>query len=213
MSERTREQGVSATFPPHPHSVRMARALVCDEVRKIGGRAMSDVAALAATELVTNVVLHARTDFTVSVCPLSNGRVRVSVSDGSTVLPVPQTPRANSALGRGLRLVEQVADAWGAELVDANDEAGPGKTVWFELGPDGRRAAGTSATYQSSVTELLTVPRVPLESLVDVRLVGMPLQLFAREWARHRELMREMALIAFGDDRSSDHVPAALTLL
>ena len=33
--------------------------------------------------------------------------------------------------GRGLMIVEQLADAWGV------DEFLPGKIVWFELGSDG----------------------------------------------------------------------------
>lgn len=83
------------------------------------------VAALAASELATNVVQHARTFFTVSVIR-SPGHLRVEFADGSRCPPVLQrAPRGED--GRGLLVVDAVADAWGAELTQS------GKVVWFEL--------------------------------------------------------------------------------
>jgi signal transduction histidine kinase len=74
------------------------------------------VASQALTELATNAVLHARTDFDVTV-ERTAGVVRVCVEDRSPRLPVQRSYAVDAATGRGLRLVNRL----------------PGKRVWFEL--------------------------------------------------------------------------------
>jgi hypothetical protein len=185
---------------------------VCRQLESLGWPKFVDTAGVAVSELATNVVLHARTDFRVHVTQLDIERVRVSVTDTSTAAPVVQTAQPGSALGRGLRLVADTTDAWGVDRLGVDDEGGPGKSVWFELGAlamDGQ-ALATAADYDPTVPDLLTVSPVPTDALRDVQLINMPLQLFARETARHRELMREMALIAFDEDAATHHVPTSL---
>lgn len=212
MAAKADDRTASATFPPEPLSVRGARGFVSDRLTVIRRADLVEVAELAVSELATNVVLHARTDFGVEVTPLGDDRVRVSVTDGSPSVPVVQPATAGAALGRGLRLVEELSDAWGVERIDNEDPTGPGKVVWFEVGA-AQSSGGVLADrdYEPTVTELLTVPPVPTEALVDVQLLNTPLQLFARETVRHRELMREMALIAFSDEPATHHVPQKLT--
>jgi hypothetical protein len=195
--------------------VRSARGFVRDELARLGQSELTDTAGLAVTELTTNVILHARTEFTVSVVELPEDGIRISVTDGSTALPTLQPPSPGIALGRGLRLVAQMADAWGVDRLAADEHGGPGKTVWFELGADDpvTTEGSTAAVYDPSVADLPTASAVPEDSLVDVELLNMPLQLFARETVRHRELMREMALIAFGEETAPHHVPASLVAL
>ena len=97
--------------------------------RTLTGWGLGDYAVevtLVASELVTNAVLHARTAITF-VMRRDNDRLRLEVSDGSAILPRPCDYTDLAATGRGLRLVENVATAWGAE---AN---ATGKTVWCEL--------------------------------------------------------------------------------
>src|SRR3954469_21465456 len=202
MTGSVDERTASATFPPEPRAVRSARTFVSEQLSGFGRTTLVDTAALAVTELATNVVLHARTDFTVSVDELDPGPVRVSVRDGSPSVSQVATPGPVSALGRGLRLIAELTDAWGVDRLAIDDPAGPGKSVWFELGSGDERNGGpdTAASYDATVTDLLTVPTAPTASLVEVQLLCMPLKLFARETTRHRELMREMALIAFGED-------------
>ena len=55
---------------------------------------------MAANELTTNAVLHARTDFTVRVL-FGAHRVRVEVSDGNTRMPQPCLTPADATSGRG----------------------------------------------------------------------------------------------------------------
>ena len=78
---------MSATFSPEPMSVRSARAFVYERLSEWGHHAVTDTAGLAVSELATNVILHARTDFTVEVTLLGGEQVRVSVSDRSTAVP------------------------------------------------------------------------------------------------------------------------------
>jgi anti-sigma regulatory factor (Ser/Thr protein kinase) len=215
MATKTDDRASFASFAPEPVSVRSARSFVCDQLLELGWPMFVDTARVAVSELATNVVLHARTNFGVRVANVNGDRVRIAVSDGSAALPVVQTPQPGSALGRGLRLVAQMTDTWGVERLATDDEGGPGKTVWFELGvqeSSGRSAVSTEE-YDPTLPDHLTVPRVPPEALIEVQLLNMPLRLFARETGRHRELMREMALIAFGDGSATHHVPSTLIAL
>ena len=83
-------------------------------------------AELLMSEVCSNAVRHAESDFTV-VVRYDGARVRVEVGDGSRALPQPRESTVDDESGRGLFLVEQLALAWG---VSPTVE---GKRVWFEL--------------------------------------------------------------------------------
>ena len=88
--------------------------------------ALVDTARLLTSELVTNAVLHARTDMVLTV-EERDGGVRIAVTDHSPVSPALRHHSATSTTGRGLRLLNQLADNWSVE------EDNGGKTVWFTL--------------------------------------------------------------------------------
>ena len=118
----------SRAFPAKPEGVRHARRWVTELLE---GWALScavrDDGALLTSELATNAVVHARTSFEVTVIERP-GVVRVTVSDDDPALPSPREAGRTDNGGRGLRLVQEVSSAWGAESVP-----GDGKVVWFEL--------------------------------------------------------------------------------
>ncbi|MGX6603815.1 ATP-binding protein [Micromonosporaceae bacterium Da 78-11] len=111
---------------PVPDACRQVRQLVAQVCAGRGPGDFTATAALVATELVANVVRHAHTtmDFTMG---LADGRLSMSVRDGSRRLPRPADPAVTDAGGRGLRLVRELTDAWGVLPI------ADGKVVWTRL--------------------------------------------------------------------------------
>jgi anti-sigma regulatory factor (Ser/Thr protein kinase) len=126
----------SAELPPEPASAAAVRAMVRRVLAKQCPPDVVDVAALLASELVTNAVLHARARARVRVRPGPDA-VRVVVGDRSSTPPRVRDFAPEAATGRGLQMIEAFADAWGVE------PDGAGKVVWFEVSPSSvaRRAA------------------------------------------------------------------------
>lgn len=85
------------------------------------------VAQLLVSELVTNVVKHARSEALLNVT-LGEDEICVEVVDRApTRTPVERHPRLLDEGGRGLSLVSALATDWG---VKRDDQA---KCVWFVL--------------------------------------------------------------------------------
>lgn len=122
-------EALSTVLPGAATSPRLARLFVTDALHRWSLEGLRDSVELLTTELVTNVVLHVRGDLILRLLRLPE-LLRVEVSDGSPVKP--EHPHfvdddVEGATGRGLLLVEALADAWGVETAD------DGKTVWFEV--------------------------------------------------------------------------------
>jgi anti-sigma regulatory factor (Ser/Thr protein kinase) len=100
-----------------------------------------DDATLLVSEVVTNAVLHARSDLVLRAF-LEPGRLRISVEDREGAhLPRPGAAaenRPDPESGWGLLLVEAMSLAWGVETT------GNGKRVWFDIEvPVGAVGAGS----------------------------------------------------------------------
>ncbi|MGV9555704.1 ATP-binding protein [Streptomyces sp. NPDC003522] len=107
-----------------PETRRALRELL----RHWGRPGQSETAELLTSELVTNALVHTDRDavFTATVGP---GGLRVEVRDFTAGRPRPRPRDPDEAThGRGLVLVQSLADAWGVRTY------GIGKVVWFELG-------------------------------------------------------------------------------
>ena len=87
-----------------------------------GGRVV-----LLAGELVANAVVHARTEMELRV-ELRGDRLHIAVHDGSPRLLHLVPAGAVDGGGHGLRLVEEVAKAWGV-----HQHPDGGKVVWCTL--------------------------------------------------------------------------------
>ncbi|PWJ48160.1 Histidine kinase-like ATPase domain-containing protein [Quadrisphaera granulorum] len=85
-----------------------------------------DLAVLLTSEVVTNAVLHAASRARLSVSATAES-VLVEVGDDSTELPQVLRLRRGAPHGRGMALLEDLADAWGVR-----EEPG-GKVVWFTV--------------------------------------------------------------------------------
>jgi anti-sigma regulatory factor (Ser/Thr protein kinase) len=110
------------------------RTFVSDTVRGWGFGDLAESAKLLVSEVVTNVVLHARTSGEATVEALPAG-VRIAVRDADPTLPQLLHPVDSTPDGRGLEIVATLARRWGV------DQDGDGaKIVWFELDDDTNEA-------------------------------------------------------------------------
>lgn len=110
---------------PTPTAAREARAFLAQHATGLDATA-NEAAALCASELVTNGVLHARTALVFGMT-LGAERLLVTVRDEVEGRPYPPPPDDERTSGRGLVLVDALADSWG--VFDDED----GKTVWFTV--------------------------------------------------------------------------------
>ncbi len=87
-------------------------------------------AVLLVSELVTNVLVHTDDDacLTAEITGMpGTRRLHVEVGDRSDDMPHRRSPGELASSGRGLFLIEELADSWGV------DPRGDGKSIWFEL--------------------------------------------------------------------------------
>lgn len=106
-------------FIAKPESVAAVRTFVREFLGE--GSYVEDVA-LVASELATNVVYHARTDFTVEID--RHGLVVLTVSDGSSIIPAIDDLTSDQ---RGLKIVDRVSSEWGIETTPT------GKAIWAKF--------------------------------------------------------------------------------
>lgn len=111
---------------PLPKSVSEARRFVVEQTYDLP-RAVRDALELCVSELAANCVMHAVSEFSVTV--IRSGGVRIEVTDLGTGSVEPRTVSDREVRGRGLRIVEALADAWGVRPADKL----PGKTVWVQF--------------------------------------------------------------------------------
>ncbi|MER8192570.1 SpoIIE family protein phosphatase [Streptomyces microflavus] len=112
-----------------PEALSSARHMIRAAVRAWGAKERADEIELAADELITNALMH--TDggavVTIRVMAGSERRLRVDVEDRSSALPRRRDAGESGVSGRGLMLVDRLADVWGVE------SRGSGKCVWCEF--------------------------------------------------------------------------------
>ncbi|MFB7913609.1 ATP-binding protein [Streptomyces sp. NPDC056061] len=118
-------------YTPHPRNVGFSRRRTARLVAEWGYPELSGDAALLVSELATNALLHGAVPerlFRVRLA-LVPGVLRIEVSDACGEHPHGPGERmgAGDETGRGLLVVDRVADRWGAESRVV------GKTVFAEL--------------------------------------------------------------------------------
>jgi serine phosphatase RsbU (regulator of sigma subunit)/GAF domain-containing protein/anti-sigma regulatory factor (Ser/Thr protein kinase) len=169
---------------PEPASVGQARRAARAALRAWGTpEDLEGDALVVVSELVTNAVLHARSDITLRLS-LQGSRLRVEVGDGDPHLPELRPYGPEAGTGRGLALVAAAADRWGAE------PAAVGKVVWAELAVVGEQAA------------------IAVAPAVRVVLGAVPIAV-ARELQEHHDaIVREVHLLELQASSTSDLVAA-----
>lgn len=81
---------------------------------------------LLTSETVTNAVIHGRSYARLAVTARADS-LRVEVGDDNSQAPEPVEQHPDAVSGRGLLIVDTLADSWGAH----DDHYG--KLVWFEV--------------------------------------------------------------------------------
>jgi serine phosphatase RsbU (regulator of sigma subunit)/anti-sigma regulatory factor (Ser/Thr protein kinase) len=113
-----------AQFPGDAGAPSAARRFVRAALAEARLDELADDTLLLASELCENAVLHAGTGFEVELVA-DGGELTVTVTDHG---PAPMELRRTTPGGRGLTLVDTVAQAWGSR------HDGRGHRVWFTLG-------------------------------------------------------------------------------
>jgi hypothetical protein len=192
--------------------VRLARDWVTGVLEEIGRGDLAESARLAVSELVTNAILHAEPPMTVHV----RGTVehpRIEVTDHSLVPP----QRLDShhlvdlgddsswmTMGRGLDLVAAYSERWGADI----SSNGTGKVVWFEPSNGLRETPVEGEVFDvAGAIAMRGLEPVAPEDMLEVRLLGMPVELFSHLRRHFNELGRELRLLALSDP---DRYPLAV---
>jgi sigma-B regulation protein RsbU (phosphoserine phosphatase) len=164
----------AATLAAESRSPAAARRLVRDALVGAGLEVMLDDALLLVTELVTNAMVHAGTDIDLHV-DIGVGSARIEVVDHSAgSVPVLRgQPDAGREGGRGIYLLDALAQEWGTRHFSG------GKSVWFVLGVTDRvaprpvplRPASVSAGRLPDVSWLLGLPADLEERLTPLHLL------------------------------------------
>lgn len=133
------------TVPPVPRAVRASRRWVRGTLTRWRLTDAAEHAEHLASELVTNAIRHAEDGFSVVVLLMyAAGTLRIEVRDHDPLnLPLVANPGPFDPSGRGLVIVEALADRWGVRVTDA------GKAVWCELAVSPRIPARGTITHQS----------------------------------------------------------------
>ncbi|MEV5427681.1 SpoIIE family protein phosphatase [Streptomyces sp. NPDC052701] len=115
--------------PGDPEALAGARHMIRAAVAAWGAPDRADDVELVAGELITNALMHTEGSavVTLRVPAGAERRLRVEVEDSSSALPRRREAGESGVSGRGLLLVELLADVWGVEA------RGGGKCVWSEF--------------------------------------------------------------------------------
>lgn len=126
----TSDPQLSRVFLPVPEAVAAVRHFVTRILERWQEGGLASDAALVASELATNAVLHADSPFRVSV-DRSIGVVCIAIQDVHLGRAEQQQSVAGAVSGRGMAIVEAVARRWGCDALPG------GKVVWAELSASG----------------------------------------------------------------------------
>jgi len=124
----------SQTFPCEPTTASIGRKLVRDAFAVWHLNDFAEPAALIISELVTNAIRHTPCHaIRLLVRRPSTALVRVGVVDRApSRLPVFSPVAADDESGRGLLLIDELADRWGYDLRGSGPRPW-GKEVWAEF--------------------------------------------------------------------------------
>ncbi|MEH0397567.1 MULTISPECIES: ATP-binding protein [Streptomyces] len=125
-------------LPQDPRGPGIARSTLRTVLRVHGMRDLVDTAELLASELVTNAYRHSSGPYSLRMRGAGRNRVRVGVWDSNPEIPAPfcggllDERDVLAERGRGLQLVRQCAESWGAYPIRSGLPGQGGKVLWVE---------------------------------------------------------------------------------
>jgi hypothetical protein len=126
---------LSLELEPVIGAARRSRELVTEACGRWELPGLAGAACIVVTEMVNNVVVHARTPMNVLLAARGD-TMAVAVRDRSATVPQSRGLVSPTSFGgRGLLLIDSVADRWGSLPLDA------GKVVWALLQSEAERPA------------------------------------------------------------------------
>ncbi|MFG2022934.1 ATP-binding protein [Streptomyces sp. NPDC048825] len=172
-------------FAAEPEEVSGLRRIMKVHLGLWGLHEVIDVAQLCVSELVSNVIAHVGpgTPTTLAVS-MSGTHLRIEVHDpDSRALPTLLGPDLDAEAGRGMSLIDAIADRWGVQLLADR------KVTWCELSTNLTTPKGHSGS-----------PRVArAEEVLDLYRVAMPLHTTAGPSRLNSATAEEAAIDAIAD--------------
>ncbi|MFF7975246.1 ATP-binding protein [Streptomyces sp. NPDC007905] len=136
---------------PDPAEVGRARRWARSRLAGLGIGAddtLAETLVLLVSELVTNAVVHTGRPAVLRLSlpgtatgSAASATVRLEVADTSSRAPVPRCAGGDATGGRGLALVDCLADRWGWS------PEGSGKSIWCELDRCSQPREGAAVAY------------------------------------------------------------------
>ena len=194
-------------YPPDPAIISVVRSYAVDRLSVLKLGSLVEDVQILLTELITNVIMHAHTNFEVYLEAIGPG-VRVEVTDDSPVMPVAGLPAGAALSGRGLMLVQSMATRWGAHRNNG------GKTVWFELNPDAAPAppVGDLDALLAMWSDSADNPSEP-GTLAEVIVPDLDVRQLVAAKTHMEDLLREVQLVLLGNAQQPLATPRWWTLI
>ncbi|WP_405856436.1 ATP-binding protein [Streptomyces sp. NBC_00090] len=128
---------------------------------------LADTLVLLISELVTNAVVHTGCPAVLRMLFAAEGGVRVEVADASDRPPRPRHAEGEDTNGRGLELVDGLADRWGWQ------PDGVGKSIWCEVdrapvAPPTAAPVASSAPASVSTVSVVSAVSAPVKPGIPV---------------------------------------------
>ncbi|MDX6201528.1 MAG: hypothetical protein QOJ83_1028 [Frankiales bacterium] len=201
QTEAGHQADVVRSLPPLPESVHAARHLVRARLKPLQlSEDLVDTAGLLVSELVTNAVLHARTEIGLAL-QVRSAVLLVEVSDRSGRVPSPRHYEPTAATGRGMALVEALADEFGMRVIDG------GKIVWFTLALDLAHPPATEPVQGPAGGETIGNDATTVVAGLPVQFPGVPIALYEAFAQQAEGLLREYLLTAYGNPEDQGAAP------
>lgn len=130
-------------LPEDPRAAGQARRHVREQLTSWGLEGLTATTELLASELVGNVVRHAKGPLRLRL--LLSGDLICEVFDGSLTMPRIRRATDTDEGGRGLQLITALCQRWGTRYTPT------GKCIWTEqtlLGPDAQRDPSSEALHR-----------------------------------------------------------------